>query len=566
MSFIIKDLLGNDWGLCMIINLQGDIEYGDRTHVIESQEKYLYYEGFVYIEGFVAGRESVNHFLFLLKLNDIKDVVTLLRGNFFIIIKNKHDNAWVAFTDNNGMFKGYASNYGISTSFLQLVKRQGLNFDDIEPEAIVEFINFGNLFNFRTFFKGINKVAPTAIIFCNDGHSPVALKKNLPEIDGDVNDFQFLHFFEMLAYALSNENISVDVTGGYDSRTIISVFAYLNVKFEMAISGTDEHPDVVISKQIGQILQREIQYTTHQIDIDTMERDMPLLYNLVDGLGDIFNHHRLMQLQSDRQRRGISVFVAGSGDILSDKFWIQDFPFYNSKNTRLERLYDYRIMSIAPRHEYYSSCFSDISKRMREKILNELMNYKLATNTKTYDNIQYRYRMFELTGRSVTNNRLLVDCYTPFLEFDLVRFAFHLPRMKRFMNYYQRDIITRYAPLLANIQTTEGGMSASSKPIDMIVDLRKYTEDKLQRLFRQLARKTIRRNIFTAIANHNDFDRLKRQYFKKEKILDQLIERKILAPRLTIENIEDRYLGKLISLTLFINNIDSDRKSRLISS
>ena len=82
---------------------------------------------------------------------------------------------------------------------------------------------------------------------------------------------------------------------------------------------------------------------------------------------------------------------------------MQDFPFYNSKTTNFERLYDLRIKPMGLPLSHLSGEVAKAYANLRRDTLEYLRHLRWATNTQSYDRAYYRHAA-EYGGRFATSN------------------------------------------------------------------------------------------------------------------------------------------------------------------
>ena len=85
----------------------------------------------------------------------------------------------------------------------------------------------------------------------------------MPGIDaGPDAGFTVERFFQELASSLAGLNVSVDLTGGSDTRLVAALLAR-SLPFECAVSGTADSSDVEIAGEVARALGRPLHVTIH---------------------------------------------------------------------------------------------------------------------------------------------------------------------------------------------------------------------------------------------------------------------------------------------------------------
>src|SRR5207245_6966712 len=119
-----------------------------------------------------------------------------------------------------------------------------------------------------------------------------------------------------LAESACAERVSVDLTGGIDSRLLAVVLNYFGLRFEVAASGVPGNSDVQIARAVAEALGKDFHLTTH----DAAGSDWNELFVISDGLFDLGKTGRPIQLQKDRVKRGITLALSGAGGELYKDF------------------------------------------------------------------------------------------------------------------------------------------------------------------------------------------------------------------------------------------------------
>src|SRR5438067_2017669 len=182
------------------------------------------WRGFVYVDGAAAGLESLRRFA-LAAESALPAAAAALRGVYFIAMRDRDTGDGYAFVDNGGMYHAFASGNTASTSFLQMAVDEGYRPRDLDPEALADFFHFGCLYEERTLFPQIKKITPGEILCFRRGYPPQRLLKPLPELYA-APTIGFEKLLANFAAAVGGQAISLDLTGGIDSRLLTVARAY----------------------------------------------------------------------------------------------------------------------------------------------------------------------------------------------------------------------------------------------------------------------------------------------------------------------------------------------------
>ncbi|MEX1265195.1 MAG: asparagine synthase-related protein [Actinomycetota bacterium] len=455
------------------------------------------------------------------------------------------------------MFAAYASGARVGTSFLQLAETIGARRGDVDPAAVVEFLDLGRVYEGRTLLPGIRRLLPGTVYELRDGDHPLTHDLGMPGIDAGAGvGFTLERFFEELASSLVGLNVSVDLTGGSDTRLVAAMLPR-SLPFECAVSGTANSSDVEIAAEVARALGRPLHVTIH--DVSDVGDVVDELFEAADGISDLLTWHRLRQFARARAERHIDVAVGGiGGEMLKDFFWLPDFPFYRSRTPHLGRVFDTRFGPVAFPRELLADRFAPHAADVRPRILAAMRGRTMATNTETYDRIYYEMRMAVIAAHAISVNDNYVPFVAPLLDPAIVRLGYSLPRRDRFFNRYHRRVITAASPIAARVPSSDTRvtrMTLSSRPWDELRDAPVYVLDKLRRLRTKVGQR------LGGGAGYPTLDDLAlipaaRSSDAFERALGSVVSAGVLSPAAR-EQLPDRYVGPVMTLGLLFERLDS---------
>jgi hypothetical protein len=523
------------------------------VHVLETPKHAIYWTGFLYADGKSSGIDSVQHFADALA-NGLLEALKCLKGVYMVVVTDNVSGEAYTFVDSSGLFHAFHSSQGVSSSFLRLAAEHGLNFPELSPEALVQFFHFGYVPFGGTFFQEINRLDGEQIV-CISSAGTVSLMSKSSRALGPQPARDFETQLKSFASSVASERVSIDLTGGVDSRLLAVILEYLGLPFELAVSGSDDDEDVTIAREVATILNRPL-YVTHH-EVADFESSLPALFEVCDGLFNVANAHGPLQNQRERKDRGATLMITGAGgELFKDFWWLQDFPFYRQDTSHLKRLYSTRIVPVALRHDFLAEPYARVSRRLKRKYLQRLAGYVADNNTQTYDRIYYFVKMPDVVGRLMSNHSWLLHCYAPYLEPEIATVGYRLPRSTRFFNLFHRRMTTRYCPAAARIHTTEGGMSVSSKPRAIALDLGKYVINRVSRLDRKVGQKILGRRSAERGPTSPVFERNLQRYAATKKGFERLKDAGILKSDLALADLRPPYRGNVLSLGMFLEWIE----------
>lgn len=509
-----------------------------------------YYFGFPIKLGCELGKDSV--LAILKEYQNGKLNYSSIYGHFYICIINADKEEKLIFTDNSGICKIYYNSDKslISSSLLSLL--QSKNEYQLNVEGVAEFLKFGAVHFNKTVVDGIEVFPRTKVVQISE--SKVVLQEKKLSPISDLPNFTFQDFFKKLLPSLEKKKLSLDITGGSDSRMLVALFKNTSQNFELSITGEETSQDVKIAQEIAQKINHSFYLTKHQGG-KVSDDDLKNLCHFSDGMLDISVYHRLSQYYQDRKKRGVGLQVSGAGgELYKDFWWLQDFPFYNKKIANLSRLYDMRIAPLSLNERMFSMQYREMLRGLKERTISKLKEMLVSDiNTQAYDQIYYEYKMVSSAGTliNIANRTLLT--YSPLLEYDLFRIGYNMPRFSRFFNLFQRKIISENMPLIAKTKTTDGhGLSASALLI--FKDVIAYFVDKAKRVLKFMLRKVLKKTYFQESPVDKE---IYNQIRKSETFADSVASLKskgVLARDLKVDEIPDLLVGKICSLGYLTHN------------
>lgn len=436
------------------------------------------------------------------------------------------------------------------SSLLECLDKEDFTIEDLNFSAILEFLTFGNFYFEETILSEVHKKFSHQkyTLDKNQGFENVIFNPENPLREQQLSNpvEQFLSFFEERADHLKQRKISIDLTGGIDSRLIATVLQYFNIPFDAAFSldsGDEQEAEIVrkVADKLGANL--------HIVKSDEINSDEEAaqLYKLSDGLLDVLSLKSLKNTQQWRKDNGYDLVITGvGGELYKDFWWQQDFPFYSRRRSNIERLVNTRMYPTYINPNWFGKNMKEAVATQRTDFLKKLQKYKKALNTQTYDQIYYHVRIKEQVSALTEATENYLDSYSPLLESELLQIGYNLPRSQRFFNRFHREIITRLGPEIAKIPTTEGGMSISNKCYNLSRDLGRYGIDKSRKVRSRILSKKkqiVRKRSSQLIEN------------KVKEAMAILKEVEIFSNNVQSQNLPEILWGRILTLGMIIKKM-----------
>lgn len=378
------------------------------------------------------------------------------------------------------------------SSFLECLGENKFSLDDLNKTAVLGFLRDGILYHDETFINGLKKDFTHQVLSLDDEKGFVDSPGNI-ELGSDTIASRnalsaFVSFFERRKELLKDKKISIDLTGGSDSRLLASVLHDLEIPFDAVFSlgaGSDEERKIVkeVAEQLG------IRLNLISVNEIESEQELASFFALGDGMWDVLGMRSLHKVQSWRKKEGYELAITGvGGELYKDFWWQQDFPFYRSKKNRLDRLLNIRFNRVSVPAHWLKERMKPLVKVDTEMLLDRMSVLQTNMNTKTYDEIYFHLKIKEQISVLSHAANSIIPTYSPLLESDLLSIGYNLPRSNRFLNRFHREVITRLAPEVSRIRSTDGGMSVSSDLTYLGRDIFKFARTKMSRLLEILGK------------------------------------------------------------------------------
>lgn len=480
---------------------------------IEYKKYKAYLKGFIFIDGFKAGEESIKKILDEFEINT-KIPFIKLRGAYSIIIEIENKDEVYAFTDNSNQncmfyYKQYLSN---RFDYLRDVLGKDIRWNDT---AVCEYLSLGKVLFDKTFIENIFILNSEQYVVCN-GNELEIYDKGIGKIYDSIEGFDPIYFFKNVAHALNDEKYVNALTGGYDSRLVTVLLNKWGSVYPMICSNIPNNPEEKTSRKVCNSLKKEL----NVIKIpkpSIKEKEIKKLLELDDVAPFDFDGNYVQScFKMKMQQEGRDLFITGDGGVLhKDWEWMQDFPFYHKKHTNLERFYKQRIEYID-----YSDALGEkllgVYSVQKERIIEKMKEYLRGTNTESYDCLYYY----------ITGNRRLyynltesnVKMYAPLTEFEYVQYSYHLPRRKRSFNNEIRRLTTETNKYVARIPTNYG-TTASNEIRYLFRDIIFQSIDCFKKAIRLVGRKFFNKNLLIGKIHDWKFDDLRKMEYTSKALL-----------------------------------------------
>lgn len=530
---------------------------------LETPHHVVFWIGHIYMDGLVSGRPTIERLARDLLQRSLPAIAAELRGVFGLLIFDKLAHTWAAMVDNAGMYKLYYDAHGICSSFLAML-RTSPSRPAIARKALVEYIAQGRLYGGATLIDGIYKISLDEIVEIRGPGHITKTTKILPR-SAQYDRAIFLRHMENLLAACKGKKISIDITGGYDTRLLVVLFDSLGADYELAASGWRGATDVEIAQEIATALGRPLFVTWHSWT--DLESELRQCFQAADGQVDPVHFHRDRMNAVARRARGVEIIVhGGGGGHYKDHFYIQDFPWYGSKRVRFERFYDLRVAPVSwPRDLLTAEAWS-LVREAKELTLRRFEEHRASTNNESYDRAAFFVRDPEAYGGHLcayTNMGLQVAA--PFLDYHNMLMSFAIPPWSRFMTRWHRDLITEHNRRVAKIRTTDN-YTASACSEDVLRNVIGYVGPQLRRAAKKVVQRAIGKNMFFNVGAPACDDPAFRPAVRRTALFAEAVERLkalgVLTSKVQPSDVREQHVQAVLNAGLLAERVEEEARRR----
>lgn len=519
--------------------------------------------GTPFISGHRAGGPTIEHLLAQLVQRPAAALLSSLHGVYGIFIYDHAEQNWLVATDNTGLYRIFYTPEAVANRFLELAAATPASQRQLDKQAIIEFIAHGGNFGSQTPVATIKRLRRDEILELRAAAAPAVrvLEKPLGAHENDTKDY-VLGYFADVATAFADQRVSVDLTGGFDSRVAACLLARTDLPFECALIGTPGSAEVRCAQAAAAVLERT--FHLHEHDITALERELHEIFLAGDGLTDMSGLHRDLQLCGSRLARGIdSIVHSGCGEFFSDRFYLQDFPRYGSRRSNVAKFYRLRITPIVIPDQILTREGVELRQSVADATVENFRKDQKATNNLSYDWLFFKYKASEYFGPIYSNYiNAGLGVEASFLNFRVAGSAMRMPPWGRIFQLWHRRTITEHCPKLADIQIFPAGYSASSRPGRMVTELGTYARFQVGRVARKLTERYLGKTLFhnatelaTDVPGYRDGLRRSMMF---AAAVARLQEAGLLSARLDKDDIANVHVARIMTMGTLLNHLDRD--------
>jgi hypothetical protein len=552
-------------------HLERNIITTESTKIFENDDWKIYWEGFLFIKGLAPGEPSIIRFLEKLKKRSISERCCLLSGEFICFCYDKKYDLLYTFCDNAGLDNMYYSQTFCSSSLLDLIKVNHFTAEDLDPVGIMGFIISNSCYTWNTYFKEIKRMKFDEI-FVDDGKKLTFQRKVMDDFFTSKRPIQsFLPEFSLMVDSLKQikGRICVDLTGGFDTRLVCTIFNKFGLDFDTSISGMPDHPDIILSKKIAGILGKKHFYIYDEVKSNSLEFDLNKTFELYDAAMDIVRFHFIHTHEQELLKHNCNLRLSGIGGEFYKpfSFWYTTdnnpntlIPYLIERGTELRYALQFKTIPSEIFSDIYKSYISLYKTRLNDTLIEF---FKDDQSGKVIFKVLY----FFMESSKPKARRFPINLYNPLLDKEIVPFGVNLnfekrTPLKRLKNIFlpplndrymfEKKILTVLNNKVAKVEIANAlHVNASVKSIDQIKNNINILVEKAKKYYSN------QKSVAGPAANQDIYNIL-RTLNKTEELFEILKNNEILKNTVKIDSIPNDYIGSLFTIGKIIEYCETN--------
>jgi len=340
----------------------------------------------------------------------------------------------------------------------------GLSEVHLDPVACQEFLCTGVMYEDRTFYKEVRKLTPASVLSYYDGKKKEGCaywhaKDLVPEsLDGnealEIVSQNLLRVVKTIGKIFPKP--VCDLTGGYDSRSVVAAFLSAKVPFQTTVTGSPDSGDVKVSKAISDKFELP-HWPMSAGHLSTFD-DLKQILWLTDGEYDIIEYAKIFQVHRALMNR-YDVSVNGSfGEVARGYWWELLFPNpaevgklngdLIARKRYTVQMYDENLFD-QPQRLDLCNHFGEVIERTNAGLWNFPKSFQM-------DHAYLRMRMQRWQGRIASCTNQIWPCLSPFMFRSILEPLLQIRVSFRRRNQFMSSLISCLQPELGNMPLEHG--------------------------------------------------------------------------------------------------------------
>ena len=470
-------------------------------------------------------------------------------GFFRMVIYDKETGKQYYFCDNCGSMRFLVDKETntVHDSFLSAIENRHGN---IAPcyDAIAQKFAWLRTMDDTTVVEGIVKLG-AHFYMEQDGEKLTEHKKGLKTFAQHRTDLDAKRITDILCKALEGQRIGAVITGGADSRVILSYLYDIGKKPDLIITGRDDNPDVPIAKQIAEKLNLPLAvYNPDEVEDCWLEKS----FFESDGLYDTVAYYRHLRKSQLSDEIGYHYEFGGVGG----EYYKNFYPRYRRRGNIFfsspQKAFD-AICKVPFSAPWIGESVAKEAGNVRGYVYDYMVRATGESGKQVMNNTGNFYMMGGLSdianpiSKSVVKIDPLIDRNSISAALDESMSPFYALCM------WNRREVAKYCPELSDIPRDVGQTLSMDKKV-----IRKERSDLRKLFLSRVMQKLKNRNVnFNAKYWDNDFSRAK-QTKEFEEALTACKKLGIIAQDATAESIKTNITGHIINIGLIFSRYSKE--------
>jgi len=398
-----------------------------------------------------------------------------LQGLFALLIVDQRSRQAHVITDRCGSLHVYwrqlADGVAVCTSSAVLAK---LGDAQLDPVGVHEFIATGILYEDRSLWQGIRKIGPATMLTIDSAGAQAkpywqfsAVRPESLDLAEAIEQTHHALVSVLKALPTAAKPLVSDLTGGYDSRFLLSGLVEAAHPFTTTVSGAAGHPDVTVAARIAAELGLQHQHIPSKPIPTPEEFDAAL--RMTDGEYDAFDYSRILATHR-RLSAAHSMSLNGSfGELARGYWWELLWP-------KLAQRQPLDVAMVARKRfaaiGYDKTIFApaaqlDLAAHMAAVAGRATAPIASFPNTSQMDCLYYSLRMQRWQGRITSATNQLWPAFSPIGFAQVLEPILAAKASTRFRSLFVRATFARFSPRLASIPLEHGYPPVPANPLNL---------------------------------------------------------------------------------------------------
>jgi hypothetical protein len=291
-----------------------------------------------------------------------------------------------------------------------------------------------------------------------------------------------------------------DLTGGFDSRVTTACLMRAGIPFVPTVSGSNEHPDVIISRRICQGEELPLMVVDTEENLGDVSQDIKAAVTLSEGCVDTAAYMNTLRVKrkifSSFSQRPVVAVGGGLGECYRDFYWYQEFLDRGKrKPASIEKLIRYRIDARPLRMDFFAQDWHrDWREQIRSYVEGVIQPYSGERNTAQID-VVYLHKMTGMVGGTISAMARWSAPLAPFFSTAALDRALSVPPQWRYGSRLLRQICSSVRPRVAEYTALQGGPCAPMTLKNWYRFLPKYQKE-VERVIRKASTVFLGKTLF----------------------------------------------------------------------